>query len=361
MTCSNNKYTTSQYKTAMILQTPPRQTALITLFLAFLSLPRNNAFAPSSYYVVSCTRLYPSSKSLVPPKSPFRLSGSANPDGNASSAPQTDIASSETADDGISMDATLLYGVEKMAQVMTPEFFASSSTLKQLYSQCLKPIEVRKSSIPGAGLGLFAKKNIKANTIVSLYPAHALGVEQSTSFVSLSSDESYFQAHSSQNSGYLHCTDQPIFKRTSLLSKAFSDVDDTTPLYLDVNPTKTTVDGWLSQMINDGAIVKENSEEGVSDYYRETKFTKNCIHIPFGPSPIMATVTTKKVKKGQELFTTYGCTYWLGALLGIHGEEAIGITNEIQEQIKETAMDLFKSMQVRTSNSLFYSRTCLDW
>ena len=89
-------------------------------------------------------------------------------------------------------------------------------------------------------------------------------------------------------------------------------------------------------MINDGAKITENTEKGVLDYYKKSKKEKNCIHIPFGPSPIMATVTTKKVKKGQELLTTYGGTYWLGVWLVVHGEEGVVITNEIQKEIKET-------------------------
>jgi hypothetical protein len=98
-------------------------------------------------------------------------------------------------------------------------------------------------------------------------------------------------------------------------------------------------------MINDGAVVESNSEKGVLDYYQETGRKKNCIHIPWGPSPIMATVTTKKVKKGEEFFTSYGGTYWLGVLLDVHGEQGVRITPEIQTKIQETATDLLKSMQ----------------
>jgi len=212
-----------------------------------------------------------------------------------------------------------------------------------MYTKMIKNIEIKESSIPGAGLGLFAKKPIKANTIVSFYPAHALGldVDGQQKFVCSQEDQEYFQKHPSSKSSYLHCTDQPLFKRPSFLSKIVNDE----PIYLDVNPDRPIVDGWASQMINDGAKITANTEEGVLAYYQASKREKNCIHIPFGPSPIMATVTTKKVKKGQELLTTYGGTYWLGVWLDIHGEEGVGITNAIQTEIKETATDLVKSMQ----------------
>ena len=248
-------------------------------------------------------------------------------------------------------------GVAKMNKVMTPEFFEASPILKQFYTKMVKNIEIRESSLPGAGLGLFAKKPIKANTIVSFYPAHALGVDSESSFVALTEDDqSYFADHPHSKSSYLHCTDQPIFKRQSILSNQ-------EPLYLDVNPKRDIVDGWVSQMINDGATVDENSEEGVLEYYRQTKITKNCIHIPFGPSPIIATVTTKKVKKGDELFTSYGGTYWLGVGLDVHGEEGVNVTPRIQEEINETANDLFASMKrVKTlySNQLEALQTEFD-
>ena len=114
-----------------------------------------------------------------------------------------------------------------------------------------------------------------------------------------------------------------------------------------MNPNRDIVDAWVSQMINDGATVQSNTEDGDLEYYEATKFAKNCIHIPFGPSPIMATVTTRKVKKGQEFFTTYGATYWLGVLLDIHGEDGVGITPKVQAQVKETAVDLSKKKQAK--------------
>jgi SET domain len=247
---------------------------------------------------------------------------------------------------GVSLDDCLLSGVETMGEVMTPEFFESSPSLKTMYSQIVKNVEVKESSIPGAGLGLFAKKNIKSGTIVSFYPAHSLGVEeQEKSIFSCSpADTEYFQANPPSGSSYLHCTDQPLFKRTSLLAQASNDFQDT-PLYLDVNPQKEVVPGWVSHFINDGAVVESNSEQGVLEYYQKSGQTKNCIHIPWGPSPVMATVTTKKVKKGEELFTCYGGVYWLGVLLNVRGEEGVQITNEIQKKIQETATDLAKSMQ----------------
>uniref|UniRef100_A0A6U5LM47 SET domain-containing protein n=1 Tax=Corethron hystrix TaxID=216773 RepID=A0A6U5LM47_9STRA len=65
----------------------------------------------------------------------------------------------------------------KMNMLMSRDVFAvsvreNSSSLKQLYSQIVKNVEIRESSISDAGLGLFATKNIKAGSIVSFYPAH---------------------------------------------------------------------------------------------------------------------------------------------------------------------------------------------
>ncbi len=245
----------------------------------------------------------------------------------------------------VPLTETLSKHVKRMNQVMNPKFFESSSSLKALYTNCAKTAEIKDSSIKGAGLGLFAKKNIKAGTIISFYPAHALGVEVETSstFQYLPIDQDYFEEHPCTSSSYLHCTDQPLFKRKSIISDESSNMKDI-PLYLDVNPTKEIIPAWVSQMINDGATVKTNTEQGVLDYYNMSNKMRNCIHIPFGPSPIMATVTTRKVKKGEEFFTTYGGTYWLGVLLDIHGEEGVGVTFKIQKQIQDTAADLVACM-----------------
>ena len=249
--------------------------------------------------------------------------------------------------EAVHVDQQLQEALAKMNFVMTADFYEREPTLKQFHAKITKNIEIKPSSIPEAGLGLFAKKPIKANTIVSFYPAHALGIDSESPFVTSNlEDASYFAEHPSSRSSYLHCTDQPLFQRPSILvGKDISRV----PLYLDANPHRKDSDAWVSHYINDGAKLESNTETGVLEYYQRTKAAKNCIHIPFGPSPVLATVTTKKVKKGEELFTSYGGTYWLGVWLDVHGEEGVGITPKIQAEIQESARDLLASMKAAST------------
>ena len=246
------------------------------------------------------------------------------------------------------------------------QIFASSPSLQRLRQQVKQLTNVRPSSLgEHAGKGLFATKNIKAGTVVGLYPAHALGYElvappadddsdemqDLSMFIAGSNeDELYFQANPHGNSPYLHATDQPLFQRKSLLSSLFDESRDEMPppLYLDVNPNRNDEldDIWTSHYINDGASLLNTSinEDSIEQYYIQSTNTKNCCHIPFGPSPVLATVTTKKVKKGEELFTSYGVVYWLGSVDDAGDSDVAVMTEKIQTQIVESARDLKRAM-----------------
>jgi len=174
---------------------------------------------------------------------------------------------------------------------------------------------------------------------------HALGVDLGGTqvFVPASApDAAHFRAHPCAGSPYLHCTDQPLFRRPSLAARASSAALAAAPVFLDANPGRAVSPGWVSHYINDGATVPSDDEDGVLAYYAGTTAAKNCVHVPFGPSPMLATVATRKIKKGEELFTSYGCVYWLG-VLPTGGTTAL--SPRIQAKIKESAGDLFKGME----------------
>jgi hypothetical protein len=84
-----------------------------------------------------------------------------------------------------------------------------------------------------------------------------------------------------------------------------------TILHLDVNPHQPTTPAWLSHIINDGATTLSHHEHDILEYYRVTNARRNCFHVPLGPSPLMATVTTTNVAEGDEFLTSYDFLYWV--------------------------------------------------
>eukprot|EP00977_Amphora_coffeiformis_P030126 scaffold44864_cov221-Amphora_coffeaeformis.AAC.1 len=216
-----------------------------------------------------------------------------------------------------------------------------------LQTQCCLPnakvasVHVDASSIPNAGKGLFASKNIQAGTIVSFYPVHAIGMDNEDR-----GDTLYLSAKDGDGISLGNAQDYSLDYIQYLVgSRPLGETAMGAGLFVDANPSKKDdADGWLSHYINDGATVLSNTDQGILDYYAASRRHKNCVQVPFGPSPVLATVTTRKVKKGQELFTSYGCFYWLETIL-MPGEECTDINESALIQAKETAQDLFQAMQ----------------
>jgi len=193
----------------------------------------------------------------------------------------------------------------------------------------MRSVEVRESSLPGgAGLGLFAASGIRSGTIITFYPVHSIGIvdadggqvrrvsmDASTGLTRERGGADDDDDRDDDESYLLH-----VFGSRPLMgadvssdlggSSIFVDVDVAPRMGEDgaVVATIASSRGFDGHRVNDGATVLSNDERGALDYYRASRAAKNCVHVPFGPSPLLALVSTRKIRRGDELLTTYGCS-----------------------------------------------------
>ena len=230
--------------------------------------------------------------------------------------------------------------------IMSPEFWKASTTptvLQLFYEKTLATNgRTKESTIPQAGRGLFAARDLKAGSIVALYPVHTMGInlfQGGSEWVALdSSDQDYFMA-ASEN-------DLPNYS-LFLLGNRVEEAKFDGTMIVDCNPNRRDLTGWLAHRINDGAMMTENSEDGILQYLEESLHKQNTAIAPWGPSPLLAAFTTRDVREGEELFMPYGLSYWLDAIAP-NKDEWLEKTDQIRSQEK----DLFEQY-------LYYSRAGL--
>lgn len=195
--------------------------------------------------------------------------------------------------------------------LMDPEFWRSAATpdvLRSFHAEMASSVVTKASTIKAAGQGLFAARDIKAGSIVTLYPAHIMGInffDGGSEWVALDTDDQDYFMAASEN-------DAPNYSLFLLGNRPEEAAFDGT-MIVDCNPNRPDRTGWMAHRINDGARILTNDESGVEEYLHKSLGKQNAVIAPWGPSPLLAAFATKDVKEGEEIFISYGVSYWLDA------------------------------------------------
>ena len=152
---------------------------------------------------------------------------------------------------------------------------------------------VETSLSPLHGRGVFAKVNIKAYEIVTLYPAtNGIGFKTKN-------DECFFRK---------------VDQETNLMQKYRMNVakKDDVDIFIEANPSKTPSPCLLGHMINDVSIIDhaDISLQKVAKYMILAIQYGNCAAIRLGEG-LVAMITTKDISCGDELLFPYGYSYYM--------------------------------------------------
>jgi len=146
------------------------------------------------------------------------------------------------------------------------------------------------------GRGVFAARKLHAGTVVTLYPAHALG-DSSSSFAYGEID--------------LASTDYRV-----ALPPSPGLRDWATDLWVDAAPSRALAPGFLGHLVNDAfpracSSAEEDYTDAVVRYYTDARERASCLLLPFGDTPLLCLTTVRDVEQGTELLSMYGHEYWV--------------------------------------------------
>ena len=227
------------------------------------------------------------------------------------------------------LDEILMDALDRTIFIMENNVLArcNEDSLIDLFRTCVESVELGKSTIPGAGQGLFAKSDIPKGTIVAFYPIHSIGCKFPSGICqSVQAAEDSNHQINNENSAYA------LF---SLVDRPLCGVDisssyNNAKMFVDMNPKNTIYEGWFCGMINDGAVVRYANDE---EYYSNSRKLQNVEIVPFSCAPFHVGVTTRHVQAGEELFVSYGYKYWINNKMMFPDDKDYDGNTEVAESI----------------------------
>ena len=152
----------------------------------------------------------------------------------------------------------------------------------------IRRTHVQPSTIPGAGLGLFASEDCPAGTLLTCYPGDAL--------VDLEKDGITWGSHAKTNATF-------ELRQEYMLRAVVDHWGIVAVPELEEDPS------YRGHFANDGADRLPTSEADLATYVIDSSNKANAEHQPCQGCH-MVTLATREIHKGEEVFVTYGPDYW---------------------------------------------------
>jgi hypothetical protein len=195
----------------------------------------------------------------------------------------------------------------------------------------LNRTRVAESTLPNAGRGLFATKDIAKGSLITCYPGDALLCEYYDDEEMNHDEEDHGQEYDEEdetevilwgshvNSMYRVDDDEIFDGRDDGMPPLVSYAASVNDVYSVIGmPSLDQDPAYLGHFANDGGghIAQENFETmGIEDmlslYIEKSSDVANAKHVPFGGGLHLGTMAIKDIKKNQEIFVTYGTDYWM--------------------------------------------------
>ena len=195
------------------------------------------------------------------------------------------------------------------------EILLKSSHSAAALRSCIHGVHVAHSTVC-RGRGLFASADLEPGSIVGFYPVHAVGIAcaQGLHRWMWPSDADSFR-EAAQDPERQHCVQTLTHKSLEQLvqsSHAAAAMMEEPPVEIFIDACDRPLqNGWLGHIINDADVCQSGDEEEVIRYLRRGCELSNCFNVPLGPAPLMASVTTRRVCRNEELLTSYFPSFWL--------------------------------------------------
>ena len=187
---------------------------------------------------------------------------------------------------------------------MSPDQVRQAMLRTRLENLTLNRCHVGPSTIPNAGQGLFASRDILKDEIITLYPGDAL-LAWNKAVGDFSGDVSVLFGK--------HVTNKDAARVISDDARNYEvKIDHYQSLVAD--PSLVHDAAYLAHLMNDGAACLEDSLVARSAYSQQTVNRYNAVLVPIGEGCHYAAVAAKDIAAHQEVFVSYGEGYWLSRL-----------------------------------------------
>lgn len=178
---------------------------------------------------------------------------------------------------------------------------------------------VAPSTIADAGNGVFANRDIEDGELITLYPGDAVLVQDSTA----SDDDDENDDDDAKNAaapppvGIMFGNHVPTSNRdtnrvTNHEARSYEmEINKYTSIVADPLVQNVENHAYMGHICNDGAaITQQFDEESRALYTTATEKACNAKHVVMEGSH-MGTISTRDIRKGEEIFVSYGPGYWL--------------------------------------------------